>query len=234
MPLEDLTGNKYINSLVETWPAGTDKPDAGDDHIRGIKNVLKKTFPNVTGPVTLTQDVLNRGSIPSGSVMLFWQAAAPVGWTRVDGITTTHGLRVVTSVTAGGTSGGSDDPILNDKVPSHSHAVNAVNTGSESADHTHAGYTNVLGAHTHSFVARYGTINDQISPVANQVSYADNESAGSGTIIPASDGNHQHSVQTYGRSAAHVHTVPAHSTNANAGAVNWTPRYMDVIVCRKD
>jgi hypothetical protein len=225
MPLEDLTGNRFISDLNETWPLGTDRPDAGDDHIRGIKNVLKRSFPNITGPVTLTQDALNRGSVPSGSVMLFWQSAAPVGWTRVAGITTTHGLRVVTSSTAGGTSGGSDDPILNDKVPSHSHAVNAVNTGSGSANHTHGGVTTPAGAHNHTYTKNVPSAfpfgnNGTVPPISQTTDYT------------SSAPDHVHGI--YADGAAHVHTVPAHSTNANAGAANWTPRYMDVIVCRKD
>lgn len=61
MALEDLTGTKYINSLVVTNPDGaTDPKSQGDDHIRGIKNTLKNTFPNVTGAVTADQAELNK------------------------------------------------------------------------------------------------------------------------------------------------------------------------------
>lgn len=70
-------------------------------------------------------------SVPAGSVMSFFQASAPVGWTQV----TTHNnkmLRVVSG--AGGGSGGSHSPILMDKVPSHTHGFT---TGTESANHTH-------------------------------------------------------------------------------------------------
>ncbi len=60
MGLEDLTGNKYIDSLNTSNPDGSaDKVNKADDHIRGIKNVLKKTFPNVDGPVLLTPDEFN-------------------------------------------------------------------------------------------------------------------------------------------------------------------------------
>ena len=137
MPLEDLTGNKYIDDLNETWPLGSDLPDAGDDHLRGIKNVLKKTFPNVTGPVTLTDAELNRGSIPVGSVLAFYQAAAPAGWERVTGMTQTFGLRIIASDgTSGGTGGGTDNPVVMDKVPRHTHG-SQWDVAVESADHTH-------------------------------------------------------------------------------------------------
>ena len=59
MALEDLTGTKYIDDLVATNPAAGDNVSEGDDHIRGIKNVLKTTFPNVTGAVNPTDTELN-------------------------------------------------------------------------------------------------------------------------------------------------------------------------------
>ena len=59
MALEDLTGTKYIDDLVATNPAAGDNVSEGDDHIRGIKNVLKTTFPNIDGAVNTTEDELN-------------------------------------------------------------------------------------------------------------------------------------------------------------------------------
>lgn len=56
MPLEIAT---TINQLNTANPLGSDPIAAGDDHIRLIKSTLKNTFPNVTGPVTVTQDTLN-------------------------------------------------------------------------------------------------------------------------------------------------------------------------------
>ena len=59
MALEDLTGTKYIDDLVATNPAAGDNVSEGDDHIRGIKNVLKTTFPSVNGAITATEEELN-------------------------------------------------------------------------------------------------------------------------------------------------------------------------------
>ena len=60
MALEDLTGSgKYIDDLVSTNPTASDDVAQGDDHIRGIKNVLKLTLPNVTGAITPTHTELN-------------------------------------------------------------------------------------------------------------------------------------------------------------------------------
>ena len=51
----------YIDDLVSSNPVGASDPKSeGDDHIRGIKNVLKLTFPQLTGPMTCTQAELNK------------------------------------------------------------------------------------------------------------------------------------------------------------------------------
>jgi microcystin-dependent protein len=87
MALEDLTGNnKYISNLVQTNPVGaTDYVSQGDDHIRGIKNVILNTFPNITGPVELTQQQLNALAsipvqMPIGMVADFAGTVIPDGW----------------------------------------------------------------------------------------------------------------------------------------------------------
>lgn len=56
-----MTGtDKFINAFVNTNPVGaTDPKSQGDDHLRGIKNILINTFPNITGAVTATQAQLN-------------------------------------------------------------------------------------------------------------------------------------------------------------------------------
>jgi len=59
MALEDLTGTKYIDDLNSSNPAAGDNVSEGDDHIRGIKNVLKTTFPNIDGAVNATDTELN-------------------------------------------------------------------------------------------------------------------------------------------------------------------------------
>lgn len=59
--LEDLTGpSKFLDDLVVSNPDGaTDPKSEGDDHVRGIKNVLKNTFPNINAAVTATATELN-------------------------------------------------------------------------------------------------------------------------------------------------------------------------------
>lgn len=147
MALEDLTGGSvYIDSFVNTNPTSSDTKSQGDDHLRGIKNVLLNTFPNVTGAVTSSHTELNLldgrsmassddviDNFPTTTSMTFQQTAAPTGWTKG----ATHndkGLRVVTGTAS---SGGTDaftttfssskasesHTLLVTEIPSHSHGA---------------------------------------------------------------------------------------------------------------
>jgi len=49
----------YIDSLDDNYPASGDDLVEGDNHVRGIKNTLKNTLPNVTGAITSTHTELN-------------------------------------------------------------------------------------------------------------------------------------------------------------------------------
>lgn len=100
MPLESVT---YIDDLVPAWPPGSDKRRQGDDHLRNIKLAIKNTFPNITGEVTATQDILN--GIPANltatiaaaldhltpvGLIAMWSgniASPPTGWAVCNGQT---------------------------------------------------------------------------------------------------------------------------------------------------
>jgi hypothetical protein len=228
MPLEDLTGNKFIPDLNENWPAGTDYPDAGDDHIRGVKNVLKRQFPNIGRvAVTATAAQLNSGGVPIGSVMIFYQTAPPTGWKRST-IDATRALRVVATATAGGGSGGLDDPVLNDKVPSHAHAINLTSGAmNANAQHTHVASASAVGDHVH-FVAWNGQRTDA---AANGGAASFNAIGGS--VNSGAAGAHGHTISVVSTNTDHSHNVVGDS-QSNASAANWAPRYMDVIVCERE
>src|SRR5262245_4404944 len=77
MALEDLTGPaKFIDALVTGNPVSDDDRREGDDHIRGIKNVLRNQFPNLNAAVTLTDEQIN--AIPA-NLGLALQKAANLG-----------------------------------------------------------------------------------------------------------------------------------------------------------
>jgi len=50
---------QYPSDLNASLPDSTDAIPEGDNHIRGIKSVIKTTFPNINGAVTATQTELN-------------------------------------------------------------------------------------------------------------------------------------------------------------------------------
>jgi len=92
-----------INELVETWPLQSDKIRQGAGHLRTIKGALKRTFPNITTPVTATSEALN-GLPPNFSAFVtellkhveaagtikIWDVTnkpIPEGWVPCDGRT---------------------------------------------------------------------------------------------------------------------------------------------------
>jgi microcystin-dependent protein len=61
VPLETFN---YLDSLNVTYPPHSDGVVQGDSHLRGIKLVLKNTFPGVTGPLTKSSGAI---VFPDGS-----------------------------------------------------------------------------------------------------------------------------------------------------------------------
>lgn len=99
-------------------------------------------------------------AIPAGTVALFYQAAAPTGWTQVAS-QNDKALRVV-SGTGGGTGGAtaftsvfgagkssSSYTLATTDIPSHTHTGTS---GTQSVDHTHTGpsHTHTGPSHTHT------------------------------------------------------------------------------------
>lgn len=214
MALEIAT---YISDLVVTNPTATDPKSQGDDHLRLVKQVLKATFPNVAGAVAATHAELSllagaTGAItfPAGTRMPFAQAAAPTGWTQdVTDNANNRMLRVVPS--GGGAIGGSSSPILNNVVPAHTHGFT---TGNVSADHQHfdSGHSHNIGI---SNAGVYGSgPGSDVTVLRNGPTNTSTSSA----VIGGASGNHTH----------------AGGTDNGSSQTNWTPRYIDMIICSKN
>lgn len=86
MSLETAT---YINQLNPLNPDGAvDLVSTSDDHLKLIKSTLKNTFPNVTGPVNLTQAELNSNQflIDSGTANAIVVTPSPAWTSYVTGL----------------------------------------------------------------------------------------------------------------------------------------------------
>jgi hypothetical protein len=179
----------------------------------------------VLGATTLTGCNSIPDFIPTGTVTAFVQAAAPTSWTRVETDTANNRMLRIVSSGNGGVLGGSASPILNNVVPSHTHGFT---TGGHSVDHSHSGNTgNVSSDHTHTFpvysaqpAANIGTFvgNHRFSVALNQVT----------TGISA---NHFHGFSTGGVSVNHTHSG---TTDNGSSQTNWSPRYVDTLLCSKN
>jgi hypothetical protein len=211
----------FISSLNSSWPLGTDSGTFGDNHLRLIKSVLKGTFPGSTGngfnkQIVATEDeinhltgltvninsALNTAKFPAGTVIPFYNATPPTGWSLV---TLSTSYMLIAGSVAGASTGGADSPLLNDKVPSHTHTTTGATTSPS-------------GSHSHTF-----------SPT----SVAAFAVGGAGKISGAAESI---SLQTPSITAAgdHTHDLSGLTIANNAGAANWAPRYLGMILCSKD
>jgi hypothetical protein len=231
MPIE--TAN-YIDQLDPTNPAAPDLLADTDNHLRMIKQVLKNTFPSVTGPVSATQYQL-QANVPVGGIIM-WNgnaASVPAGWglctgatyTRLDGAGSIVSPNLTDRFIKGLAVAGTDNGTTGGAV---------IHTGSTSAsgDHTHSGYTDAQGTHSHGgATAGHVLTVGQLAYHTHTTSVAViGGGSGSGTYFPSNnifmedrgstgaggneahahgisaDGNHAHNIATYG-AGNHAHTV---------------------------
>jgi hypothetical protein len=172
----------------------------------------------------------------SGTKLVFAQSTAPAGWVQVvDDTADNRMLRIVNG--NGGATGGSHSPILNNVVPSHTHGFT---TGGHSSDHSHSGSTGTISSdHQHlggfprpSGFPQTNSLFGTSSQGSNYSSTA--QAGGTYTGVFAYTGgvtsNHVHGFSTGGVNADHTHSG---STDNGSSQTNWTPRYIDLILCEK-
>jgi hypothetical protein len=169
-------------------------------------NELAAAMGDDPNHVTTMTDLIN-GLIPSGSVMMFYQAAAPTGWTQ----STVHNdkaLRVVN--TAGGGSGGSTAFSSAWSNISHSHGYGTL----AAAGHTLT--VAEMPAHTHTMTTFTGSFGN----TGNGVSYT-------------TQGTNQssHSTNSTGGGGSHSHSI---SGSTASDSMTHAPHYVDVIICSRN
>lgn len=187
MAIENMTGpNAYISAMVQTNPASTDPEGEGDDHLRGIKNCILNTFPNINGPVTLTDEQLNailtqKPQVPIGCILDFAGGALPdnflllpqapttlnrttyaalfsvIGTTWGAGDgSTTFGAPYIPQGEAA-LSGSAPGGATNGQIPAHNHVINSA--GSFAFENGNGAYGPVYSAGAGSGFAGAGTKN---------------------------------------------------------------------------
>ena len=157
MPLESAN---LISQLDEQWPNGSDSVDRGDDHIRLIKSVLKKSFPGPTGvgfstaltvdPALLnalqqTLNAMNAAIVNAQAIgnIIFRDDAVDPGtlypgttWVLLSGDAC---IALATTANVGAISGENNPAV---PLLEHNHAITIEGVG----DHAHSGNVGVGGA----------------------------------------------------------------------------------------
>jgi hypothetical protein len=172
----------------------------------------------VTGNATIAGNLTVTGTnniIPTGTRMPFAQAAAPTGFTQVtDDTATNRMLRVVN--TAGGGTGGSASPILMNVVPSHTHTFLSGGMNQNQA-HAH-GVSDPGHLHYGIPLQRNDTDRGTGSSIFSVDDFGNTSVAFTGISINATNIDHSHSG----------------TTDNGSSQTNWTPRYIDMIICTKN
>lgn len=191
MALEDLNGpSKFVNSLNQSNPDGaTDTLDEADDHMRGIKNVLKNTFPNLTAAMTATAAILNGMDARVADLELPVNAPAgqnPVGTIKITTDNTNPGVYIAgttwvqiaqgRSLVGEGTGAGLTARVAGAEIGVEDSVV---------VDHQH----DPAGAHSHTVTAQQnlgGFTDDGGAP--------DQKSAAA-VIVTSTEPDHQHPAE---------------------------------------
>lgn len=176
---QTISGNKTFSGT--TTFSGT---------IDGIA-LVNRMFP--VGSVYITATNTNPGTFLGGTWAQIAQGRTLIGVGTLDSDT----------YAAGATGGAARVTLTTTEMPSHNHGGN---TGGQSNDHSHTGYTSESGWHTHSGATggAYG------GSYFGSGGFEDGQGAPDWhAALMGVAGNHTHTVQTYGISADHHHGISA-------------------------
>jgi microcystin-dependent protein len=215
-------------SVVITTGAGatvTIQPTEIAEIICDGSNVKATGYDGRTEKQYLDQRVVEFGAIPSGGMILWFGSVAsiPSGWALCDGANGTPDMRGLFAVGAGGAyavnaTGGANTVALSAaEMPVHAHTQQGTfSSGTESADHSHSGSTDVQGSHTHT------TTGSGVGGGSIPVSVYASGTRFDNSNTMSTDGAHNHNFTTGGRSAAHFHntTISGATTNAGSGGAH--------------
>jgi hypothetical protein len=200
-----------------------------DNHAPMTGSVRYDTAQTLTVPqqAQAQNNIGIQGAVPSGSVMLFYQASAPLGWTQV---TTQNdkALRVVSG--SGGVAGGTN-PFstvqAQTAVGNHTLALGEIPSAIlASATNTITVYLGASSTNYAPWLPGYGWSAGATGSSTN--AYCDAPGARSGAW----------NVMSYGSYGQYAQTIQVQTTNTGGGAHNhpitMQVQYCDVIICSKN
>lgn len=211
-----------MQTSTDPFPGGTSRPTSIGGELERLRYILNliigKTYWYQHPSINL--ETLNTSTpvIPSGTVMLFYQAAAPTGWTQVT-TQDNKALRVVSG--SGGGAGGSQG--LNATINlAHAHTV-ASHNHTISHEHTVPIGSNMGGSNSNQFIPNtpndWGATDDQS---INVVDIARGSTIGIRSVTLMKT----RSMDTANSGSA------SPSTDSQLSNINLA--YIDVILCSKN
>lgn len=210
----------YIYQLNASNPAGSDRLQEGDDHIRLIKAALKATFPGIQGPLdaSITHTLLNglaSAFLPSKSVILWLgtTTSIPSGWVNLDGSVVQ--LADGTSFTT---------PNMADFVPAGASSAHALMTTYGQASktittnaggaHGHTASTSSAGSHSHSGTTGGTALTTDQIPAHTHYTFSD-ASGNTDTLSSFPEGAPNKNGTTSGGSSAPTYFMSGTGNQAN-------------------
>lgn len=185
MGLESAT---YINGLVDTNPTTTDNANQGDNHLRLIKSVLKNTFPNLTGAVTVSQTVLNTPYVPIAGGTITGNIVASGGAQFVGNASTATTLQTARTINGVSFNGSANITFGTDAVAEGATNLYFTNARARSAISTAGSlsYNSTTGVISYSeavssVAGKTGAVTLAIADVANLQTTLDSKPSNTGT-----------------------------------------------------
>lgn len=168
------------------------------------------TFPDATTQTTAA--VSSTSPIPAGSVMLFYQSAAPTGWTQVTSLND-YDLRLVSG--AGGTTGGTTaySSVFTNQTPTISGSFTVGSTTLSTAE---------MPSHSHQTFS--GSANSPYS-------FGSFVTFGSPMLPLCCGAPRNNGTGSTGGGGSHTHSISGSPTSS---AITLNVRYANIIICSKN
>jgi len=168
-------------------------------------------MPITVGGTSITFNdatTLASNPIPTGSVMLFYQSAAPTGWTQVTTLND-YALRLVSG--AGGTTAGTTafSTVFANQTPTFTGSIGTLAGGATTLS------TAQIPSHTHSYTQPTGGTAAGVG-----CNNAPSGTGGGTTGAQGGGGSHSHSITG--------------SPSGTVGAVTLNVLYANIIICSKN